>query len=111
MSMATLEILSISLGVLLVCAATVVAAGGRRAVALCGYASALFSFNNALTTVRAADWERLPLIVAATVLLGAGATLAVAGRGAKRRLRVLTDSAAAGEPEDEIPASHRSKEA
>lgn len=107
--MTALFVLSIVLGVPMACTSTVVAFGGKRIIALCGYGSSLCSFANAFSIRHAPVVERLPLVVAATVLLAAAIGLGVTGHGT-RRPKAVADKTA-GEPEDEIPAGYRGKEA
>lgn len=109
--MAIIATLSIILGVVLAYTSTVVAVGGRRVIALYGYASALCSFNNALAVAHATAWERLPLVAAASLLLATAIGLSITGHGTKRRPSILANHTPASEPEDEIPADYHGKEA
>lgn len=106
--MTALVILLIAMGVLLACSSTVVAFGGRRTTALYGFTSALCAFANALSLKHAPDWQRLPLIIAATLLLAAALVLGATGRGTRRQYAPAGHTPAS-EPEDEIPADYHGK--
>lgn len=103
--MTALFVLSIVLGALMACSSTVVAFGGKRVTALCGYAISMCSVANALAIKHAPAGGRLALIVAATVLLAVAIGLTVTRHG-NRRPKPVADKTGS-EPEDEVPAGYR----